>query len=709
MGHFSVEIYYLTGSTLNGNQQSDKSISSVAVHDEYGFPISTLKRPIVPKLWDVLHHAQFALNSSNSGGNHAVVHVGTLDIERIRQAIWLPILTASGNALVASLLIAIGSALILMSYYRRFIRLPIQELSHAVARTQQTGEHVTVSVGHETTITRFSEQFNLMQERLHESKQAQERLLLDKSRIAQALSDIVEKLEEEKKLREWHSYVIGTTLKTVSSDIMYIHPTNENMYPADNNSYSDRELVRSIFFNNINSMTIKSILQSDNFIVHRVNFLNESDETILVTIETEDKNGRRFLTKGIRLEDGSCSIVKSDVTDLWHLERGYRHIQKMEALSTLTGGIAHEFNNMLAVIVGNIDLLLLSNEFSEKSAIRLKTVNRVAARATSTVKQLLAITKQKGDKSENIVIQEYFDDVKNLLNAILGPNIVLHTNSTTEKCITVSQEELDGVIINLVKNSKEAFGDEGGIINVFAADASPDEAARRELDSRGEYVVLVVSDDGPGISPEVEERLFEPFYTTKSPGEGTGLGLWTVYAFARNSGGKVFCDSLPNGGAKFSIYLPTSEQPIENLPEGSLHDHIALCNLRILAVDDEESLIEILKSYFERQHNTICTTASNATFAAELIYEGGTNFFDLVVCDLALGDGSGVDVARVSKKVSPGTPVIALSGYISDPTYDLTVFDDVLTKPFSILQLANAITRLLGHNSHWPRKLVTTE
>ncbi|MDQ2093107.1 hybrid sensor histidine kinase/response regulator [Rhodalgimonas zhirmunskyi] len=254
-------------------------------------------------------------------------------------------------------------------------------------------------------------------------------------------------------------------------------------------------------------------------------------------------------------------VVLNDATEFKTLEMQFVQSQKMQAIGQLAGGVAHDFNNLLTAISGHCDLLLLRHDHGDPDYNDLIQINQNSNRAAALVSQLLAFSRKQTLRLETIDLRETLSELIHLLNRLVGEKIELilsHDNDL--RWLRADKRQLEQVIMNLVVNARDAMPD-GGAIKIETRNMALDVPLRRDRASvpAGEYVAIRVSDEGTGIPQDKKQKIFEPFWTTKRPGEGTGLGLSTAYGIVKQLGGFIFCDSETGKGTVFSLIFPACD------------------------------------------------------------------------------------------------------------------------------------------------------
>jgi CheY-like chemotaxis protein len=374
----------------------------------------------------------------------------------------------------------------------------------------------------------------------------------------------------------------------------------------------------------------------------------------------------------------------------------------MVAIGELSGGIAHDFNNLLGIIIGNLDLLERSVTGNEDIIKRVATALKAATRGADLTKRLLAFSRQQPltPKSENLN-----DSVNNLIEMakqILGKDIKIETElETSLPLILVDIAELESALLNLIVNARDAMPNGGKVIistKLRELDDIYPSVQTKELPA-GLYVALSVTDTGHGIPPEILERVYEPFFTTKERGKGTGMGLSMVYGFAKQSGGTVKIYSEVNHGTTVTLYLSLANN-IQPANKEIVQTQQALTHTKVLVVDDELDLLEIAATYL-REKGYEVYQAVDGMSAIELFKQ--IPDITLLLTDVVMPGGmNGVELANKIRQLKPDIVIIFVSGF---PLSKLTdnestkIDGHFLSKPYQQDELISAIQRAMhNHN-----------
>jgi nitrogen-specific signal transduction histidine kinase/ActR/RegA family two-component response regulator len=384
------------------------------------------------------------------------------------------------------------------------------------------------------------------------------------------------------------------------------------------------------------------------------------------------------------------------------LEQQYHQAQKMEAIGHLTGGVAHDFNNILTIILGLTDLLRNKADRQSDQRTKLDQIYRSAERAADLVRQLLAFSRQQILQPTPLNFNNVLLQFENMMKRIIGADIDMVTELDPNlDIIKADQGQMEQVVMNLVVNARDAMPN-GGRLTIETANVVLDEKyTSQHVDVQpGPYVMLAVSDTGTGIEKDLLPQLFMPFFTTKPKGEGTGLGLATVHGIVKQSGGHVWVYSEPGQGTSFKIYMPR----YENEGAGDTTDQqddtdseVIGGNERILVVEDDEALKEIVSNTLSGYGYTVWT-AGRASDALD-VFTSQNKDIDLLLTDVVIpGEENGVRLAqRLSEKRSR-LKVLYMSGYTNNAIVHHGILDpgvNYIQKPFLQEDLARKIRKTL--------------
>jgi two-component system cell cycle sensor histidine kinase/response regulator CckA len=401
---------------------------------------------------------------------------------------------------------------------------------------------------------------------------------------------------------------------------------------------------------------------------------------------------------------GGLMLHFIDVTEQKNLETQFAQSQKMQAVGQLAGGVAHDFNNLLTAMIGFCDLLLLRSLPSDPSFADIMQIKQNANRAANLVRQLLAFSRQQTLQPRVLNITDVLYELRHLLERLIGENIRLDVVHGRDLGLAkVDQGQLEQVIINLAINARDAMPG-GGTLTIRTANIRRDQELRRghEMMPAGDYVLIEVADNGIGISKENLARIFDPFFSTKELGSGTGLGLSTVYGIVKQTGGFVFVESAPGRGAVFQIYLPRYQAVDGALSaRADVTDSVTVRDLTghgtIMLVEDDDP-VRIFGARALRNKGYMVIEAKSGEAALEQIRDAPEEI-DLLITDVVMPRMDGPALVRQVREKHPQMKVIFISGYTEDAfrqSLDSGSDIDFLPKPFSLKQLAIKVRDVLG-------------
>ncbi len=384
------------------------------------------------------------------------------------------------------------------------------------------------------------------------------------------------------------------------------------------------------------------------------------------------------------------------------LEAQLRHSQKLEAVGQLAGGVAHDFNNILTTIFGNIELTIsaLGKERPPIATIleQARQIEQGAQRASALTRRLLAFSRRQVCKPEIVDLNATLNDVSKMLGQLLEENIHVTMNlSPVIPRIRIDAGQMEQIVINLAVNARDAMRD-GGRLTIETSETAFDDgdiAAHPEVQP-GAYAMLSVRDTGVGMTPDIVERIFEPFFTTKALGQGTGLGLSTVYGIVKQAGGHVAVESRPQAGTTFRVYLPAVDAPVSRRAETRFSDDAPTGDETILLCEDDIAVRELTELLLVDAGYTVLTAASGRRAVA--LAEDRSRKIDLLITDVVMPDMDGRELAQALAAEHPDLMVLFVSGYTADVIAHHGVLDagvEFLEKPFNRRTLLNRVRDVL--------------
>ncbi len=395
------------------------------------------------------------------------------------------------------------------------------------------------------------------------------------------------------------------------------------------------------------------------------------------------------------------TAVERERTDeaLWHAEHQFREAQKMEAIGRLAGGIAHDFNNLLTVIRGNTEILL--EDLPEATALHQYTeeVGQAAVRAGELTQQLLAYSRQQIMQPRVLDLNQVVRTLEDMLRRLIGEDVLLQTQLASRLGkVMADPGQIEQVLLNLGVNARDAMP-RGGTLTIATRNVEVDGTepyTHADDIPPGSYVQLRVADTGIGMTEEILSRLWEPFFTTKEVGKGTGLGLPTVHGIVHQSGGHVWVESEPGQGSTFYVLLPRVDRPAEPVATQPTVESAPAGSETVLLVEDESTVRALARRILER-HGYSVLEASDVENALRLCheYEGAVH---LVLTDVVMPGMSGPELAERLLTIRPQLRVLYMSGYTDDALVEHGVLEpgvQLLQKPFSPLALVHRVRAVL--------------
>jgi PAS domain S-box-containing protein len=370
--------------------------------------------------------------------------------------------------------------------------------------------------------------------------------------------------------------------------------------------------------------------------------------------------------------------------------------QKMEAIGTLAGGIAHDFNNILSAIIGFTEISIRDVPSGSKLEHNLQRVLNAGIRAGDLVKQILTFSRQTDREIKPVQVKPIVKEALKLIKASLPATIEIRQDIRSDSPIMADPTQVHQIIMNLCTNAAQAMKDSGGrmVVSLIDVQLGADVIEPHPDMAPGPFIKLTVSDSGCGIAPKIKDRIFDPFYTTKELGEGTGLGLAVVHGIVKDSGGMVSVASTPGKGSTFDAFFPVIAN--EQGPEIVTHTPLPTGSERILFVDDEEYQVEMGKQVLELLGYRVTTKTSSPE--ALKVFRAKPDAFDLVVTDLTMPQMTGDVLAKEIMTIRPDLPIILCTGYsekITTAKAKALGIKEVVMKPAVVEEIARTVRRVL--------------
>ncbi len=424
------------------------------------------------------------------------------------------------------------------------------------------------------------------------------------------------------------------------------------------------------------------------------------------------ESGRHYAVSAFRPAPGQFACFFADITDRKNaetervrLQEQLVQAQKMEMVGRLAGGVAHDFNNMLAAILMRAELALMQTDESSPMHRHLSEIQKTAQRSADLTRQLLGFARKQTIAPKVLDVNTLVGSMNTMLQRIIGEQIELVWQPQPDLWpVRLDPSQVDQILMNLVVNARDAIANEGRI-TIEMANVTLDEHYRQQWpDLRpGDYVMLAVSDNGAGMDQQTLDHIFEPFFTTKPQGKGTGLGLATVYGIVQQNQGHIQVYSEPQFGTTFKVYLPRSlatdvaapQPPAGALPTGE--------GVTVLLAEDEDVVLAMGVEILERLGYGVLAASSPA---AALEYAGEHDGpIDLLITDVIMPGMNGRTLAEQVTALRPATKILYISGYPADFISDRAVLEDgvnFLQKPFSLRSLALKVREALDGSAHVP-------
>ncbi|MFO7749042.1 MAG: response regulator [Desulfobacteraceae bacterium] len=450
---------------------------------------------------------------------------------------------------------------------------------------------------------------------------------------------------------------------------------NHRRYVLVNRTY---EKIFNVHRSRIIGQSMAAILGAGNYekVKDRVDkALSGSNEHFETSFEFSD-GSRRWFDINYVPETIDTSVVKgfysfcTDLTEKKQAEKEkaalkdrLRQTQKMEAIGTLSGGIAHDFNNILSGLFGYSQLAQLHIHEPEKAKGYIGKIVQGAQRASSLIQQILSFSRQTQQAREAIHLDTLLKEVLKLLRSTLPSNIEIKERVKKETKVLADSTQMHQVIMNLCTNAYQAMADTGGLLTITLDEVDLAKAApgrSREL-LPGRYVTLEVSDTGPGIDPAIQEKIFDPYFTTKAVGKGTGLGLAVVDGIVKKHGGSVTLAAGAGGGTTFQVYLPALEGDKEN--HGAVETSPLALNgtEKIMLVDDEAAILETVQTILTSRGYRV-SSFDNGRSALKA-FQKTPHEVDLIITDMTMPRMTGEELSRRVLNIRPDLPIILSTGF----------------------------------------------
>ena len=418
-----------------------------------------------------------------------------------------------------------------------------------------------------------------------------------------------------------------------------------------------------------------------------------------------------------RAHDGKVVGVYAFVIDLTETKRAedalrrsedqLAQAQKLESIGRLAGGIAHDFNNMLTAINGYSELTLRKLGTEDPLRRNIEEIRRAGVRSAELTSQLLAFSRRQILQPQILNINEAIDETAVMLRRLIGENIELALELTSEiPMVNADPGQFAQILVNLVVNARDAIRTTGSVVIETGSRTIDEGYARDDGETRpGRYVMLAVSDNGEGMDPETRKHIFEPFFTTKEPGRGTGLGLATVYGIVKQSGGNIWVYSEPGYGTTIKVFFPAVEEAAKARRALPATANFRFGHERILLVEDEAVVRGLAREVLESCGYTVIE-ATNGRHALEVV-DGGSVKLDLLMTDVVMPEMGGRELAENIEEMYPQIKILFTSGYTDSAAVRQGILKqgtNFLPKPFTYDELAQKVRELLDSDGNGSAK-----
>ena len=507
----------------------------------------------------------------------------------------------------------------------------------------------------------------------------------------------LKKAEEELRKREemyrrfFEQDLTGDFVATPDGQIVDCNPAFVKIFGYDSVEEMKEANILSIFSDHSLSGTFADTLREKELLEN-------------LHLELKKRGGTPVHTIGnyiaVLSETGELTQIRGyvyDDTERVMLEKDHRQRQKMEAIGTLAGGIAHDFNNILTAIIGYSEIVINSLENNTSVQRDLDQVLKAAERAKDLVKQILTFSRGTEQELKPVQVNLVVYEVLKLLRATLPMTIEISQDIRSSSLIMADPTQIHQILMNLCTNARDAMIEKGGKLTVTLCDtiSGHDFTCKYSQIKPGKHMMLSVNDTGHGMTPDIIERIFDPFFSTKDTSKGTGLGLSMVHGIVKSIGGIITVESKPDKGTTFSVFFPIIED--QKILDHTIKTPISGGSERILFVDDEKIIADMVTRMLE--HLGYEVSANTDSTEALEVFRSSPHMFDLVITDMTMPGMTGVDMAKELMKIRQDIPIILCTGYsesITEESAKNMGIREFVMKPFVMEKLATVIQEVFA-------------
>ncbi|PCH60466.1 MAG: hypothetical protein COC19_05940 [SAR86 cluster bacterium] len=601
---------------------------------------------------------------------------------------------------LTAILVSIPCAFVTWSYLKNYIYQPLQHLRSSIEDTLSNELQNTDNTNGRSTFGAISQKFDEMHKDMNKLNAENISAKQSRNQAVQALVKTNIKLQVEFKQRKSYSEMLHSVFSITNQSIVFVD-SKENIITL-NMDVSANTHIRSLMQSPL--FTFKEFQEEFRQDIAHIEVLKIENDISLtgdtennhsLSIQVEFNDGSSWLIRTLEINAEIKALMASDVSEMQNIHKELLEARKMEAVGVLTGGVAHDFNNILSIILTSTGLLNLSNNLDATQAEAVHIILSACDRAEAVINQLLTFSRTKPENFQTVNLVNVFTEFEATLPQILGQKIKLNIDIQTHKSLYLDAGLFYSAIINLTNNASNAM-QRAGKFDIKVSDYSIPSSQSKQLGLSQEYVLITFSDSGSGIAPETLKSIFEPFFTTNNSNNCTGLGLAMVHNFVTQSGGRIWCESSLGQGSCFYMTLPVSNRIELEKSEDNIKSD-ALIDKNIVIVDDEIFLAQALLKHFD----SYCKSAQyfdNAIDAKEFL-ERHDDETDILITDLHLAGDNGLDLAKIFKRRSPDSVSILMSGHFNinfETEIDKNCIDKFIAKPFSLTAIHNTVLELIA-------------